>query len=327
MNHQLNRRAAWITAAVLGLTGAAVASAPAWAKEKSKASKSTSEKTSKEKSESGYLGVYMQDLSEDVRKGLDLDVKHGVLVSGISEDSPAAKAGIEEGDVITSFGGKDVDSPGDLRDAVSAFQPGAEAKVEFVRDGKEQSAVVTVGERPEGETFSWSSPDVDVHMPNMSGFHRAFTFVGGPRLGIQAHELEEDDNLSSYFGTKEGILVLEVEEESVAAKAGVQAGDVIKSIGDEKVEDVGDLRDAVNDFDEGDEFTITVLRHGKTQSLKATMDEQEFSFNDSSAPAFREFRHMRAPRVRVDQQELRQELDQLKKEIQEMKEELKRQDS
>jgi serine protease Do len=321
MNNHLNRPAVWVMAAAIALTGAVGASA----KEKSKASKATKEEV-KEKAP-GYLGVYMQDLSEDVRQGLDLDVKNGVLVSGVTDDSPAEKAGLEEGDVITSFGGKDVDSPNELRDAVSAFQPGAEAKVEFVRDGKEQSAVVTVGERPEGEWYSFSSPDIDVHAPDMSGFHRAFTFVGGPRLGIQAHELEEDDQLASYFGTKEGVLVLGVEEESVAAKAGVQAGDVIKSIGDEKIEDVGDLRDAMDDFDEGDEFTITVLRHGKSQSLKATMDEQEFSFNDSSAPAWREFRHMRAPRVRVDQQQLRQELDQLKKEIQEMKEELKRQDS
>jgi serine protease Do len=318
MNNHLNRPAVWVLAAALAITGAVGASA----KEKSKASKST-----KEKSESGYLGVYMQDLTEDVRQGLDLDVKNGVLVSGITDGSPAEKAGIEEGDVIVSFGGKDVDSPQDLRDAVSAFQPGAEAKVEFVRDGKAQSAVVTVGERPEGEWYSFSSPDVDVRVPDMSGFHRAFTFVGGPRLGIQAHELEADDALASYFDTKEGVLVLEVEEESVAAKAGVKAGDVIKSIGDEKIEDVGDLRDAMNDFDEGDEFTITVLRHGKSQSLKATMDEQEFSFNDSSAPAWREFRHMRAPRVRVNQEELRQEINDLKKEIQEMKEELKRQDS
>jgi len=321
MNHYLNRRAAWVLAAALAVTGAVDASA----KEKSKASKATPDKATQEKSESGYLGVYMQDLTEDVRKGLDIDAKQGVLVSGISDDSPADKAGIEEGDVIVSFGGKDVESPDDLREVVSDFEPGAEAKVELIRDGKEKTVVVTVGERPD-ESFSWSYSGDDA--PNFGNFGRAFSFMSGPRLGIQAHELEEDDNLASYFGSKDGILVLGVGEESVAAKAGVQSGDVIKSIGDEQIEDIDDLRDAVRDFDEGDEFTISVLRHGKTQTLKATMDEQEFSFHDSSAPTWRQFRHdMRAPRVHVDRESLREELDQLKKEIQEMKEELKRQDS
>jgi serine protease Do len=323
MNHHLNRRAAWVLAVALVVTGAAGASA----KDKSKASKAA-----KEKSESGYLGVYMQDLTEDVRQGLDLDVKHGVLVSGISDDSPADKAGLEEGDVIVSFGGQDIESPDDLRNAVSEFKPGAEAKVEIVRDGKEQSVVVTVGERPESESFSWSFDSDAPNAPDMSNFHHAFSFMGGPRLGIQAHELEEDENLASYFGTKDGILVLGVGDDSVAEKAGVESGDIIKTIGDEQIEDIGDLRDAMRDLEEGDEFTIGVLRHGKTQSLKATMDEQEFSFYDSgSAPAWRQFRHdmrdMRAPRVHVNRESLREELDQLKKEIQEMKEELKRQDS
>jgi PDZ domain-containing secreted protein len=123
--------------------------------------------------------------------------------------------------------------------------------------------------------------------------------------------------------------VLGVEDESVAAKAGVKAGDVITTIGDDKVTDVGDLRNAVRDFDEGDEFTISVVRHGKTQSLKATMDEQEFSFYNggNGAHVWRTPRAPRAPRVHVDRESMRDEIDQLKKEIQEMKEQLDREDS
>jgi predicted metalloprotease with PDZ domain len=289
--------------------------------------KKSTKTTSKEKTEQGYIGVYMQDLSDDVRKGLDLDVAEGVLVSGVQDDSPAEKAGLEEGDVIVSFGGKDITSPDQLRDAVEEYQPGATAKMEVVRDGKTESLTVTVGERPEHEAFSFTSPDVEIH--GLGDMHRAFAAFGGPRLGIDAHVLEKDDDLASYFGAKEGVLVLGVEKESVAAEAGVKAGDVITSIGDETVTDIRDLRDAVRDYEAGDEFTIKVVRKGKTQSLKATMDEQEFSFFNGDAPMAREW-HGRAPRVyapRAQRDELRQEINDLKREIQEMKEQLEREDS
>jgi len=307
------------TAGAVAAVLAATATVDVMAKDK----KVTKEKS---KTESGYIGVYMQELSSDVKKGLDLKVESGVLISGVQDDSPAAKAGLEEGDVVVSFGGKDVTTPDELRDAVSEFQPGADAKLVAVRDGKTKAFTLTVGERPEGDAFTFVTPDID--MPGMGEMHRAFSMIGGPRLGIEAHELDNND-LGSYFGAKEGILVLGVEDESVAAKAGVKAGDVITTIGDDKVTDVGDLRNAVRDFDEGDEFTISVVRHGKTQSLKATMDEQEFSFYNggNGAHVWRTPRAPRAPRVHVDRESMRDEIDQLKKEIQEMKEQLDREDS
>jgi len=310
---------AWTVAAVLAATGAT----DAVAKEK----KAVKEKT---KSESGYIGVYMQDLTVDVAKGLDLEVEKGVLVSGVADDSPAAKAGIEEGDVIVSFAGSDVASPDELRGVVSAFEPGSAAKLEVVRDGKTKTLVVTVGERPESEAFTFVTPDIDVDIPGGGDMRRAFTMFAGPRLGIQAHEIE-DDELGSYFGAKagSGVLVLDVEDESVAGKAGVKPGDIIQTIGDETVDDVRDLRESVRDFDEGDEFTIGVMRHGKKQSLKATMDEPEQAFFNGRAPMWREFHHgMRTPRAprSPNRNDIQRELDELKQEIREMKEQLERED-
>jgi serine protease Do len=308
---------AWALAAVLAATGAA----DAVAKEKK------ADKASTTKSESGYIGVYMQDLTDDVRKGLDIKVETGVLVSGVADDSPAAKAGIEEGDVIVSFAGSGVASPDELRGVVSGFEPGADAKLEVVRDGKTKTLVVTIGERPDDETFTFEAPDVEFNMPNHGQMRRAFAVFAGPRLGIEAHEIE-DDELGSYFGTKSGsgVLVLDVEDESVAGKAGVKPGDIIQTIGDDTVEDVRDLRESCRDLDDGDEFTIGVLRHGKKQSLKATMDEQENAFFSGGAPMWREFHHgMRAPRS-PNRNDIQRELDELKQEIREMKEQLERED-
>jgi S1-C subfamily serine protease len=311
----------WLAAAVAVIAVAGVSSDSIAKEKKSKATPGG------ETGNSGYIGVYMQELTADVRKGLDIDVTKGVLVSGVEEDAPAGIAGIEEGDVIVKFNGKAIASADELRDLVRDIEPGEKSAVEVVRDGESRTFTVTVGERPERRTFTWNS-DEPMH------FGRQFAMFGGPRLGIEAHEIE-DDGLASYFGAKkgEGILVLSVEEESVAGKAGVKAGDIINRVGDETVKDVRDVRDALRDLDEGDTFDITVLRHGKSQSLKATMDDQarEFSFVAPDPDHFfaphtpRAPRAPRAPRVhmyRGDNDELRRELDDLKKELRELKEEL-----
>jgi len=312
----------WVVAAVAllaaaGITDAALAKKSANEKEKTTSSVKVSSK--------GYLGVYMQELSDDVRKGLDIDVKQGVLVSGVEEDAPAQAAGIEEGDVITRFNGKAVASPDELRDAVREVAPGSKAKLELVRDGKSKTMTVTVGERPAPLRMGWINDENFEPMRMARGFA-----MFGPRLGVQAQSLD-DDNLASYFGTKkgDGLLVLSVEDESMASKAGVKPGDVIRRVGDESIKDASDVRDALHDLDEGDEFNITVLRHGKEQSLKATMDHQpgDFAFHMPRGEGFR-WHGQRGPQdphhgwTQDDREDLRRELDNLKRELRELKEEL-----
>lgn len=315
----------WVIAAIAAIAVAGI-SGGALAKEKNQTK--TQAETPGTESGNGYIGVYMQDLTAEVRKGLDLEVASGVLVSGVEDDAPAALAGVEEGDVIVKFNGKAVATPDELREAVSAVAPGAKARVDLVRDGKEKTLTVTVSERPERHSMRWESDD-DFPMH----FGREFAMLGGPRLGVEAHELE-DDGLASYFGARkgEGVLVLSVDEESVAGKAGVKPGDIISRVGEEDIADVQDVRTALKDYDEGDQFKITVLRHGKAQSLEATMDDQthEFAFTvPGHGQHFQMFtpgtpRAPHAPRAWMNEgrDDLRRELDDLKQELRELKEEL-----
>ena len=326
----------WAVVAVIAVAGA---SGAAVAKERTK--QGSKEKTTTQtpggetgNGGQGYIGVYMQDLTSQVRKGLDLKVEKGVLVSGVEEESPADKAGIEDGDVITRFNGKSVASADELRDAVRAVAPGKDAKIDVVHEGNSKSLTLTVSERPEREAMHWQSfGDGDGDNAAPMAMARAFTMMGGPRLGVEARPLE-DDGLASYFGAKkgDGLLVLSVDDESVAGKAGVKPGDIISKVGDDKIEDTQDVRHALKDYDKGDQFDITVIRHGKSQSLKATMDEQDhemaFDMPGHGVYQWRMSPHgMRAPmppRVYMnnpgmDNEQLRRELDDLKQEIRELK--------
>ena len=320
----------WTAVAVIAIAGA---SGVAVAKEKKATSKDKAgAETPGTETGNGYIGVYLQELTAQVKKGLDLKVENGVLVSGVEEDSPADNAGIEDGDVIVRFNGKSVSSADELRSAVRAMSPGKAAKVDVVHDGDSKTLTLTVSERPEEQAMMhWHSDGDDTPMM----FARDFNMFGGPRLGIQAKELD-DEGLASYFGAKkgDGLLVLSVDDESVAGKAGVKAGDIISKVGDDKIADTQDVRHALKDYDKGDKFDITVIRHGKSQSLKATMDEDhEFAFDTVAPEAFhwrgmmppRAPRAPMAPRVYVspgNRDELRRELDDLKQQIQELKEQL-----
>lgn len=317
-NPLVNGAARWLGIAVAIIAFAGVVDAGAKEKKRDR---------DRDGSQSGYIGVYMQDLTDEVRDGLDLKVTEGVLISGVENDSPADKAGLDDGDVIVSFNGTKVSTPDDLRAAVRDLEPGTEAKMEVVQGGKTKTLTITVGERPEQEWGWISGPDA----PRAPEFHRAFAMMSGPRLGIQAHELS--DELGSYFNAKEGegILVLGVDEKSVAAVAGVQAGDIVQKIEEEKISDVEDLRTSLREFEEGDEFTITVLRHGKTQSLKATMDDQSdnvFSrVFDGAAPGF-DHRHRGQGRMHAftvpgpHHDDLKKELDELREELEQLREEM-----
>jgi len=287
--------------------------------------------------ERGYLGVYMQALSSEIRDGLDLKVESGVLISGVEEGSPAEKGGIEDGDVVVEFNGAEVASPDELRDLVRETKPGDKAEVVVIRDGDRKTIELVVGESPEGVSFGWNqdTPPGAMRWFDGDGVHGLKTFFGGPRLGVNAVELNDD--LAGYFDAKagQGVLVLEVGDESIAHKAGIKAGDVIEKVEDNAIGTVDELREAIRDYKEGDEFAVAVMRKGKKQTLKATMDDQQdisFFNGDDGHFRFQQFkghpgkkRVEVSPRVRVhvDQDDVDDALDELRDEIKELKKELR----
>jgi serine protease Do len=287
-------------------------------------------KAGSDSEEQGYLGVFMQALDTDLREGLDLDVDNGVLISGVEKGGPADEAGLKDGDVIVSFNGQKVKDPDDLRDLVRGTKPGEKVEVEVVREGETKKLTLTVGEWPGEREWlglgegGFGGRDLARHIDRM-----VYAFVAKPRLGVEVAELNKD--LAAYFDTKAGagVLVLEVGDESVAHDAGLKAGDVIVKVGDEEVSDAAQLRKSLEDYEDGDQFPIEIIRNGKKKTLTATMENAGDETDWSGIPYMYQYRHQ-LPRMREElyrsqrdvTKELQGEIQELKREIKKMKKEL-----
>ena len=164
-----------------------------------------------------FLGINMQELDAEILKGLDASVKKGVLVTEVIEGSPAEEAGIEDGDIIVAFDRNDVESPSGLKKLVEESHVGDTVRVKIIRDGEPQVMKVTVGQRPEEDT--WAEAPEAFHWIG-DGKNFLEMNLGHGRLGVKLADLNE--GLAPYFGVNkgEGVLVLEVVEGSAAKRWG-----------------------------------------------------------------------------------------------------------
>jgi membrane-associated protease RseP (regulator of RpoE activity) len=209
----------------------------------------------------GYLGVNIERLSNEDKE--EFGVTFGVLVAQVVKDGAAEKAGIKKYDVIQYFNDEKMRRPDDLIEAVRANKAGAKVKIKLVRDAKNQEVAVTLGE------YKFK----DLRIGGKDGKNVIFLSKGGGYLGVHLQELNKD--LAGYFGVKEGegALILKVEKESPAQKAGLKAGDVIVKIGDEKVQAPADARKALAELKKDDRVDVTVIRQKKKQTVKAELGE------------------------------------------------------
>lgn len=286
-----------------------------------------------------FLGVYLQDLNQDTQEALDLDSKEGVLVKDVVEESPADQAGLQEKDVIISLDGQKVESSEELKKAIALHQPGDEVKIVIIRDGKKKSLEVELGYSSETEKevereLEMSRPepgDVRTFSFSFPGFNRA-------RMGVQIMDLTEQ--LGEYFGVEDGkgALIAEVKEDSPAEKAGLKAGDVIVSIGDDKIKNTSDVYEALEDKEKGDQVNVEVKRDKGRQNNTVTvqLEGQPQWHADAWGSKAPKFRKTISPKIKVfsdddldesqfkaELKELQKQLKQLKKELEEMREELK----
>lgn len=172
----------------------------------------------------GWLGVTVQDLTEDLVKHFGLSDKNGVLVAKVLEDSPAQKAGMKEGDIIRQFDKQGISNVRELLDIVAKAEVGRAVKVTVIREKRTLILQVKVGERPESlEKLTTSSEGTSI----------------GWR-GLEVEDLTSGNVRRFGIEEKEGVAVVNVEPGSPADEAGIITGDVILEIDKESVKNISD---------------------------------------------------------------------------------------
>ncbi len=273
-----------ILAAVAGLAVLAVAAAPSVYGQNR--SETRTRALSVLDGRGGRIGVSARDL--DAPEAERQKVQGGVLIDDVQPDSPAEKAGLKRADVIVEFDGEHVRSARQFSRLVQETAPGQVVKATIVRDGRRSDVQITPSDGREADSFMGGAADRlrwQLGDPGDFNYFRDFGHLGDQlpfnfnfdfdvpglmssrsRLGVTVDELT--NQLGTYFGAKEGVLVAAVAEGSAGDKAGLKAGDVITSVNGQRIRSRQDLSQALRDVKDDGEVTIGIVRDKNETSLK-----------------------------------------------------------
>ncbi|SHH83051.1 DegQ family serine endoprotease [Marivita hallyeonensis] len=215
----------------------------------------------------GWLGVRIQDVTEDVADALGLEEAKGALVSDVPE-GPAMEAGMEAGDVIVSFDGREVEDTRGLVRQVGNTEVGKAVRVVVNRNGETQTLLVTLGRREEAEGAVPASQPVEDDDEPMS------MDLMGLTLSPLSDEIREQLELPD---SARGLAVMDVDETSEAFEKGLRAGDVITEAGQAQVASLSDLQERIEEASEAGRKSILLLvrRSGDPRFVALTIAENE----------------------------------------------------
>jgi len=180
----------------------------------------------------GWIGVQIQPVTSDIADSLGMKKAEGALVAEPQANGPAAKAGIESGDVITSVNGEAVKDARELARTIGGMAPGATVKLNVLHKGQDKVVNMTLGQLP-----NTVEAKADVDNDNGKGASKG---TDVPKLGMTVAPA------NSVAGAgKEGVVVTEVDPKSAAAERGFKEGDVILEVGGKTVATAGDVREAI----------------------------------------------------------------------------------
>jgi serine protease Do len=219
-----------------------------------------------------YLGIGVVDVTDERAKALGLKEPLGVEVTAVQEESPAAKAGLRQGDVILEYNGQPVEGNTQFVRIVQETPAGRKATMQVWRNGSKQSLTATIGSRQD-HPFAFGpfpySPDMPVPpeppvIPDTP--HDMFAWRTA-MLGVETEGL--NSQLAEYFGVKQGVLVRAVLQGSAAQTAGLKAGDVITKIDGQSVSTPREITPLLRRS--GKDVTVTVVRNHKEITLNVKL--------------------------------------------------------
>jgi serine protease Do len=202
----------------------------------------------------GYLGIGIQELNPDLAKSFGVTNLKGALVTDVKEHSPADHAGLQQGDVITSYQASPVEDAVALQRLVMKTTVGSKVPMKVVRDGHEKALTVTIGEQP-GE----------MKIAKTDTSEKEYAFAG-----VDVQDLDRDTAKDlGIKGKAQGVVVTSVEPDSGAEKAGLMPGDVIREINRKPVTSVQEFETVSSAVKKGENVLILINRRGASLFLSA----------------------------------------------------------
>jgi serine protease Do len=200
----------------------------------------------------GFMGILPQELTPDMAKEFNMSNGHGVLIAQVTPDSPASKAGLKVGDVITSINGDAVDDVNSFRLVVAGFAPGTKIDLKVSRDGRTISVPVTLTEYNMEANNGQSGPE---GAPGKG--------EKGALKGVSVEALTPDlrEKMQLPDSVKGGVVITDLDDDSPAAAAGLQPGDLILQVNHRPVNTVAEFNSAVKQGASKDS-TLLLVKHG-----------------------------------------------------------------
>lgn len=204
----------------------------------------------------------------------------GAKINSVNKESPAEKAGLKEGDIITKIDTITISNPDDLHDAIGKYKPEDNVAITYLRGTNTESTVTARLEKnKETQAFAWSGKDFNQNFSDQfqknfnDNFSRGYgngykdITINGyprPRLGLQVQDLEEGD----------GVKVSNVNDDGPAAKAGLKEDDIIIQINGTDIKNVDDVRTKIKDLKEGNSYQVKYKRDGKTKTTEVKIPKK-----------------------------------------------------
>jgi len=240
-----------------------------------------------------YLGIGVAEIDAERAKALNLKEVHGVEVKSVDHDSPAAKAGLKESDVVLEYNGQRIEGTEQFVRLVRETPIDRQVKLLVWRNGGTQTLTATIGQRTAQfalRTGDGDNGDMTIEIPAMppmppmppmpempstpeiAALPDMPRMYGAMRTGLLGIECESlGSQLAAFFGVKEGVLVRSVAKDSVAEKAGMRAGDVIVKVDGEPVSQVHEISSLVRGARGKRTFPVVVVRDKKEATLSVTL--------------------------------------------------------
>jgi serine protease Do len=198
----------------------------------------------------GWLGIAIQEITKELAESFGLKSTNGALVAGVEKGSPAEKGGLEPGDIILKFNGKQITTSSDLPRTVAATKPGQTATVEILRKGAPRTLSVPVGEMPAADDEAAMTPKPPAK-------------AEANRIGLVLRDLTPQQK--KRLNGRNGLLVLEAQGE--AAQAGIRRGDVILGMNNTEVQSVDQFNKQLGAVPSGKTVALLVQRGENTLYL------------------------------------------------------------